>query len=111
MKRSGNGARLVRRIVRRLERTYRPSRVILFGSYAYGKPTKDSDLDLLIVKQTTKPFHRRLYEVRRLLFPLLRDQPFDPIVMTPQELERRLARGDQFVRQIVTEGKLVYVGK
>lgn len=111
MKRTTNGNRLVRRVVRRLERTYHPTRVILFGSYAYGKPTKDSDIDLLIIKRTRKPFHRRLYEVRRLLFPLLRDQPFDPIVMTPQEVERRLARGDQFIREIVTEGKLVYAGE
>ena len=111
MKRSANSTRLVRRIVRRLERTYRPTRVILFGSHAYGKPTKDSDIDLLIIKRTRKPFHHRLYEVRRLLFPLLRDQPFDPIVMTPHELERRLARGDQFVHEIVTEGKLVYAGE
>lgn len=111
MKRTQNGAKLVGRIVTRLRDTYQPSKVILFGSYAYGKPTSDSDIDLLIIKRTKKPFHRRLYEVRRLLFPLLRNQPFDPIVMTPQEFERRLARGDHFIREIVTEGKLVYGGE
>lgn len=108
MKRPRNGAKLVGRIVTRLRDTYHPSAMILFGSYAHGRPTRDSDLDLLIIKATTKPFFHRLFEVRRLLFPLLRDQPFDPIVMTPQELERRLARGDQFLQEILRKGKLVY---
>ena len=92
----------------RLREPYQPSQVFLFGSYAQGRQTRDSDLDLLIIKATAKPFFQRLFEVRRLLFPLLRDQPFDPIVMTPQELERRLARGDQFLQEIVRKGKLVY---
>lgn len=108
MKRASNGAKLVNRVVKRLERTYHPKQVVLFGSYAYGRPRRDSDLDLLIVKETTKPFFRRLYEVRRLVSPVLSGYPFGPIVVTPKELRRRLARGDQFFQEIMTRGKTVY---
>ena len=109
MKRSAaNGTRLVRRIVTRLRDTYQPSQVFLFGSYAQGRQTRDSDLDLLIIKDTTKPFFQRVFEVRTLVSPLVRRQPFDPIVLTPKELRKRLARGDQFLQGIVRKGKLVY---
>lgn len=96
------------RIVKRLRQTYHPTQVILFGSYAYGHPTRDSDVDLLIIKETGQPFYDRLFEVRKLVSPVLRGYPFDVIVITPRELKRRLARGDQFLQEIVTKGKRVY---
>jgi len=100
--------RMIARVVKRLRNDYRPKQVFLFGSYARGSPRRDSDVDLLIVKKTAKPFYRRLFEVRRLVSPLLKGRPFDPIVMTPREVQQRLAKGDQFIRAIVTKGKLVY---
>ena len=60
MQRTRNKQRLIQRIVERLRTAYQPTQVILFGSYAYGRPTRDSDLDLLIVKETTTPFYQRL---------------------------------------------------
>ena len=108
MRRLKNGTRLVNRVVKRLHESYHPTQVVLFGSYAYGRPTRDSDLDLLIIKETATPFYQRLFEVRRLVSPLVRKQPFDPIVLTPRELSERLARGDQFLQEIVRKGKLVY---
>lgn len=108
MKRHGNGAHVIGRVVKRLEETYHPQQVIVFGSYAHGHPTRESDVDLLIVKETSRPFHQRLFEVRRLVSPMLQGHPFDPIVITPRELKQRLARGDQFFQAIVTNGTLVY---
>ena len=102
---------MIRRIVNRLRTAYHPTRVILFGSYAYGRPTPDSDLDLLIVKETTKPFFQRLFEVRQLLSPMVRGYPFDLIVVTPKELQRRLEIGDQFFQTIMRKGKAVYGGR
>jgi predicted nucleotidyltransferase len=101
---------MIRRVVERLQRDYQPVQVILFGSYAYGRPTRESDVDLLIVKETSKPFHQRLFDVRQLVSPILNGQPFEPIVITPRELRRRLQRGDQFFQEIVRKGKLVYGG-
>ena len=67
----------IKAIVQKLK-TYKPERVILFGSYAWGKPTKSSDLDLLIIKKTKKKRLRRAPEVYKLLFyaPL----PIDALV-------------------------------
>lgn len=109
-RRARNGTRVIRRVVERLRRDYHPLQVILFGSYAAGRPRNDSDLDLLIVKDTAKSFHQRLFEVRQLVSPVLKGQPFEPIVVTPKELRQRLAKGDQFFEQIVTSGKSVYGG-
>jgi len=108
---NGNGRRVIRRVVERLRKDYQPLQVILFGSYAYGRPTSESDLDLLIVKETTKRFHQRLFDVRRLVSPVLNGQPFEPIVITPTELRRRLKKGDQFFQEIMRKGKLVYGGR
>ncbi len=99
---------LVQGVVRRLSSTYHPERIVLFGSYAAGRQTRESDLDLLIIKNTRQSFFRRLFKVRRLVEPALKGHPFDPIVLTPLELQRRLARGDQFIESILREGRQVY---
>jgi len=100
--------REIERIVRRIVEGYQPLKVILFGSYAYGEPTEDSDVDLLIVKETSERFIDRWVAVRELIADPERRFPVAPIVVTPDELERRLARGDQFFQEIVARGKLLY---
>jgi len=107
-KRLANGQRLIRRVVKRLEQRYTPRSIILFGSFAEGRAGRDSDIDLLIVKETATPFFQRLVDVREAVWPLMDGRPFDPIVLTPAELRRRLRRGDQFLQGIVRKGKLLY---
>lgn len=97
------------KIVRRVIDTYKPEKIILFGSYAYGKPNADSDLDLLIIKKTSERFIDRLIHVRKIVSDPKRSIPFEPIVLTPDELEERLTIGDQFIKGIVTKGKILYV--
>jgi predicted nucleotidyltransferase len=101
-------AQEIERVVRRIAEGYRPLKVILFGSYAYGQPTEDSDIDLLIVKDTSERFIDRWVAVRELIADPDRRIPVEPIVVTPEELDRRLSRGDQFFQEIVARGKLVY---
>lgn len=98
----------IERVVKRIVEEYHPIKVILFGSYAYGEPAEDSDVDLLIVKETSERFIDRWVRVRELIADPTRRIPVEPIVMTPDELDRRLTGGDQFVREIVTKGKLLY---
>jgi predicted nucleotidyltransferase len=95
-------------IVRRLVDEYQPEKVILFGSYAYGEPHEGSDLDVLIIKET--PEHRidRMRRVLQLADGAHRHIAFEPIVLTPHELEQRLEIGDQFVAEIVEKGELLY---
>ena len=95
----------IERIVRRIAEGYRPIKVILFGSYAYDEPTADSDIDLLIVKDTPDRFIDRWVAVRELIADPKRRIPVEPIVVTPDELDRRLAKGDQFFQEIVARGK------
>ena len=64
---------------------YEPTKIILFGSYAHGCPTSDSDLDLLIIKDDAGPVVQRNREVRKLLRHFM--IPIDVIVKTSQEVE------------------------
>ena len=102
------GLEIARRITSVLGAEYKPEKVILFGSFATGTAAKDSDIDLLIVKQTSAPFYRRLEEVRRIVSSIRRGMPFDPIVMTPKELSDRLKMGDRFLKDILQSGEVLY---
>ena len=100
--------RVVRRITKMLATRYHPERVILFGSRAEGTAHRDSDIDLLIIKATARPFYRRLAEVRRLVAEARRGYAFEPLVLTPTEIRKRLAIGDQFLQQIIDRGQVLY---
>lgn len=100
--------RLVAEMVAKLVRGYGPQKVILFGSYAWGTPDGDSDIDLFIVKNTPERFIDRWTSVRRILSDRHRMVGLDVFVLTPSEVTERLAVGDQFVRQILEQGELLY---
>jgi predicted nucleotidyltransferase len=99
---------MIQRLADRIRETYRPERIVLFGSHAHGTVGEESDIDLLIVKETDKPFHKRWAEVAALIEPLAKGLDVSPFVMTPAEVEERLRRGDQFVRDILTKGHVLY---
>lgn len=81
-----------------------PKKIVLFGSYAYGKPNSSSDIDLLVVVDTNKSFHQRIQELR-LLLP--KDKPIDLIVLTPMEYQK--AKGiNPLVTEIDLKGKILY---
>ncbi|MBI2304151.1 MAG: nucleotidyltransferase domain-containing protein [Chloroflexi bacterium] len=100
--------RLILEVVDLLKREYQPERIILYGSYAYGKPTEDSDIDLFIVKETDKRRVDRFVEVSRLLYDRERRISISPLVYTPKELEERLSIGDDFVEEVLTKGEVLY---
>ncbi|MDO8730708.1 MAG: nucleotidyltransferase domain-containing protein [Candidatus Omnitrophota bacterium] len=98
--------RQIRVVARKIGRQLRPKKVILFGSYAYGHPNADSDVDLFIVMPSRQRPAERAASVSKLLHP--RPFPVDILVRTPQEVRRRLALGDSFIEEIVTRGKILY---
>ena len=108
MKRSTRIRTEIQKITRRVIDTYQPEKIILFGSYAYGKPGANSDLGLLIIKKTSERFFDRLVNVRRIVSDPMRSIPFEPIVLTPDEVKERLAIGDQFIEEILTKGEVLY---
>ena len=90
-------------IISSLKQT-KPKKIVLFGSYAYGKSDSNSDIDLLVIVDTTKNFHQRIQELRPLL---PKDKPIDLIVLTPEEYQR--AQGvNPLVTEIDSKGKILY---
>ena len=86
---------------------FRPERVVLFGSYAYGKPTVDSDVDLLVVKPLQGSARVAATAIRKAFQPLRRqgvNLPFDIVVRDSRDLDERLARGAMFHKDITSRG-------
>lgn len=100
--------KIITEIVDRILKGYKPKKVILFGSYAYGEPTEDSDIDLLIIKNTDKRPIDRWVEVKRLLRDITRNVPVAPLVYTEKEIEQRIAIKDFFIEEIFEKGDVLY---
>jgi len=92
--------------VQRIAQALQPQKIILFGSYAYGTPTPDSDVDLLVIMKTTASQVERSLAVARLLRP--RVFPVDILVRTPDEIERALRSGDFFIQEILSRARVLY---
>lgn len=103
-----NGREVVRNFLPKLIAEYAPQKVVLFGSYAYGHPGEDSDVDLLIIKETSERFIDRWVAVRRILSDSSRRISLETLVLTPNEVSQRLAIGDQFVAEIMDKGQVLY---
>ncbi|MBI5555957.1 MAG: nucleotidyltransferase domain-containing protein [Elusimicrobia bacterium] len=99
---------ILERITEKIKVQYKPEKIILFGSYAYGKPTKDSDIDLFIIKNTKKRHCDRALEVRTILDRENRLVSLDLLVYTANETKRRLKMGDDFIGKIMTQGVILY---
>ena len=89
---------------------YHPQKIILFGFFAWGKPDRDSDIDLLIIKQVSQPRPYREQEVYKILTKSFakRYLPVDIIVHTQEEISERELFGDPFVKEILGKGKVIY---
>lgn len=93
-------------VSKRIVEAFDPHYIILFGSYAYGQPASDSDVDLLIVMDSDERPVTRAMRVSKLLRP--RPFPMDILVRTPEEIQHRLEIGDYFIHEIVKRGKVLY---
>jgi predicted nucleotidyltransferase len=88
-----------------IAREFRPHKIVLFGSYAYGKPTEDSDVDVLVIMPFDRRQGRKSLEIRQRI-PA--DFPLDLIVRTPESITRRMRLGDCFVQEILAKGDVLY---
>lgn len=96
-------------ISRRIIENINPEKIILFGSYAKGNYNEDSDLDLIIVKESDLPKQKRGIEIRRLFYGLL--IPMDLKVYTPEEFEDELKNKYSFLNSAIKESKTIYERK
>ena len=108
MKVSGEIRKLILDMSSKVVREYKPEKIILFGSYAYGSPNEDSDIDFLIIKNTNQRPIDRWIDVCEIVSDPKRRIPFEPIVLTKEELQRRIKIGDQFINEILTKGEVLY---
>jgi len=99
---------IIKTIIKKIKNDYRPDKIIVYGSYAWGKPSKDSDLDLLIIKKTALNHRHRMLQVREILSKENALLAMDILVYTPREIDQRLRIGDSFIRKILRQGNVVY---
>ena len=92
-------------ITQRIVEQFQPYQVVLFGSYAYGTPDLESDVDLLVVMDSDEPMAQRIRRVTEVA--KVRFLPMDIIVRTPAEMVQRLAMGDFFLAEILEKGKVL----
>jgi predicted nucleotidyltransferase len=83
-----------------------PSKIVLFGSYAYGTPNKDSDVDILVIMETNHPRHKRPVPINRALAGLI--IPKDILVYTPDEVDDWKDVPQAFITQVLKKGVVVY---
>lgn len=96
----------IRKFSRAVARQFRPNKIVLFGSYAYGTPTEDSDVDLLVIMSRTRERGERMSVRIRHAVP--RNFPLDLLVRTPAEVNKRLRWGDGFLQEVMEKGKVLY---
>jgi predicted nucleotidyltransferase len=96
--------REIRRFARQVAQRFHPEKIILFGSYAYGMPHADSDVDILVIM----PTRNQLDQAAKISIDI--DPPFalDIIVRTPHNMQWRLGEGESFLREITSKGKTLY---
>ncbi len=95
----------IRKLAMQIAKQFNPNKIILFGSYAYGKPTEDSDVDILVIM----PFKGRNPEKATEIWMATKPKfPVDIMVRKPAELKKRLAMGDFFLQEITQKGKALY---
>jgi uncharacterized protein len=96
--------RVIRRFARLVAERFEPEKIILFGSYAYGTPHADSDVDILVIM----PARNQLDQAVKISLDIDPPFPLDIIVRTPYTMRWRLAEGDSFLQEIMTKGKVLY---
>lgn len=95
----------IRAFSRRIAAEFKPRRIILFGSYAYGTPNKDSDVDILVIFAGRGTAADRALEIRMRMHP---GYPLDLLTRTTEEVRQRVAMQDWFMQEIMEKGKVLY---
>ena len=92
----------------RIAREFHPDKIILFGSYANGTPTEDSDVDLMVIMPFEGKWHYKAAEIEMKIHSPF---PMDLLVRRPEYVVERITGGDWFMRDVLRDGKLLYEGQ
>jgi len=96
-------------IVARIASKFNPDKIILFGSYASGTPNNDSDIDLLVIKDTDLPRHKRSFDIQKMLIGSM--IPMDILVYTNTEFEKEKNEKNSFLNSAIKTSKILYERK
>lgn len=98
---------MIEELIKQIASVFNPQKIILFGSHAWGAPSKDSDFDLFIIMDSGELRHsKRAIDILSKCHP--GTIPLDLLVRTPKEVEERLSIDDPFIKKIIKEGKVLY---
>lgn len=95
----------IKDLCRQIVVDFKPQKIILFGSYARGTPTVDSDLDFLVVMPFKGRSVDQAIKIRRRIST---DMPLDLMVRTPRQIEKRLRVNDFFIKEVINQGQVLY---
>ena len=95
----------IKAYVDKVAKRFKPQKIILFGSHAYGRPTRDSDVDLLVIMPFDRSKGRKSLEIRQTVKA---EFPLDLLVRQPKEVSEGLKRGDAFLREVISKGRVLY---
>jgi predicted nucleotidyltransferase len=98
----------IQEVADKIVQEFQPEKIILFGSWAWGEPTEDSDVDLFVVKETTDN-RKTAREIDGSIFP--RPFPMDLFVYTPKQLKKELSFEEPFITKVSKKGMLLYEKK
>jgi predicted nucleotidyltransferase len=96
--------RVIRLFARRVAEKFQPDKIILFGSYAYGTPHADSDVDLLVIM----PARNELDQAFKIRCEVPTQFPMDLLVLKPRNVQWRLEERESFLTEIMAKGKILY---
>ncbi len=110
MRRARDARGLIKRseieaLARRIRRRFKPLKIVLFGSYAWGRPNRESDIDLLIVLRTRRHVSDMASDIACAVDPPF---PIDILVRTPEEMRWRLAEKESFLAEVLGKGEVLY---
>ena len=89
-------------------RQFRPLKIVLFGSYAYGNPTEDSDVDLMVVMPKDPSGIRNKDKAIAIDSAIPATFPLDLLVRNPEDIAWRLEEGDCFLQDVFSKGRVLY---
>lgn len=92
-------------LANRIAHEFHPDRIVLFGSYAHGVPTPESDVDLLVVMPFPGAGSAQAVEILRRVKARI---PLDLVVRTPEDIRQRLAWNDYFLKEVTENGEVLY---
>jgi len=95
----------IEKIVKQIREKYNPEKIILFGSFAYGKPRENSDVDLIVIKKTKERFTQRLIKIAGAISSFLGT---DILVYTPEEWQQAIEEENYFIKEVAQKGKVLY---